>query len=155
MRQQAPLRRLPGRGRGPRQRRRRVRWQSDVLSAATPPPHRNPLPRKRGAREMFVCLGAKSFIAKRSRTGCSAAGHIAAGGSDIPAAIVTVMVAYPVGQIVVGASFVAPLGREIEIVISAEQYVTPARVARIGVEDISGLVFEKHADSGHFFALQG
>jgi len=88
-------------------------------------------PRKRGAREMFVRGGEKSFIAERSRTslGRTISRHVAAGRSDVAsAAVIAVVVPHPVGQIVVGTSLIAAPGHQIENVVGAEHEIAASSI---------------------------
>ena len=70
---------------------------------------------------------------------------------------ISVMVPHPIAHVVVATGLIAALRREVEIVISADQYVTPAPVTGIGVKDVAGRVFVEHADAakvlGRFLAL--
>src|SRR5258708_1199403 len=54
--------------------------------------------------------------------------------------------------------FVAPFWRKVQPVIRADEYVQPASVARICVEDVAGPILVEHARAGPFLArefLQG
>jgi hypothetical protein len=80
------------------------------------------------------CLNSKSF--PNSSATYSRAGSV------------PVVVPHPVGQIVIGIGLVAALWREVENNVSAQQLFGPARVGRIAVEDVAGLILVKHADAG-------
>src|ERR1700687_3965203 len=46
--------------------------------------------------------------------------------------------------------FVAPLWRKVQPVVRPDEYVQPASVARIGVEDVAGPILVEHARAGPF-----
>ena len=61
--------------------------------------------------------------------------------------LVAVMVAHPrhgPGQ----RRLVATLGREVEVVVGADQQVEPARISRVGVEDGAVIVLVEGAEAG-------
>jgi hypothetical protein len=66
------------------------------------------------------------------------------------AAVVPVMLPYPVAEVETGTGLVATLGRQIQANVCANQFFGPTTVGRIGVEDVTGRVLVEHTDAGHF-----
>src|SRR5262245_21423482 len=73
---------------------------------------------------------------------------IAAVAFDQAALTVRVLRAHPVGQGLARSVLASALRRRVEIAIDAEKLFTAAPVGRIGVEDLTGVVLEKHAVAG-------
>src|SRR5579864_7396711 len=78
--------------------------------------------------------------------------QVPAGGINSAAGFIPVTVAHPVGQGERRTGFVAALGRVIDIDVCPQCPLISPRVAGIGVEDLSGLVFVKDAEPRHFHA---
>ncbi|MNO57938.1 hypothetical protein D3C76_484860 [compost metagenome] len=47
--------------------------------------------------------------------------------------------------------FIAPLGRQVEVVVGTDQQIQAAGISRISMENLAGLIAIEHAESGQFF----
>lgn len=73
---------------------------------------------------------------------------------DATAFVITVMGPHPVGEIAIGAGFIATLGRHVEKHIDAEQFFAAAREYRIGQEDLAVIIALENAVPRQIFHRQ-
>src|SRR5260221_11785772 len=71
-----------------------------------------------------------------------------------PVAYVVLVVMPDPSHPMLQALFVAPLGRDVQPVVRADENVQPARVTRIGMEDIASRILVEHARAGPFLARE-